>query len=434
MKVTVKEEPAWKRSLEIEVEAERVERELDKVVEEYRRRLVLPGFRRGKVPAEIARKQMGEDLEGEVLRRLLPEAVEDALRDNDLKPIGEPRIANLKFSPGQPLTFTATVEVLPQIEVKGYEGLKLTREQPEIHEEDVNAVLDRLREQNASLEEVDRPAQGGDVVLIRYVELDPSGEPKPDAKPEEVSLEVGGEHTPDVFNEELRGVVVGDMKNVPLAYPADYPDESLAGVTRNLHVTVVKVQEKIWPPLDDAFARKVLGSEETTLEDLKSRVRLNLEAEARMHSMQALENNLVNRLLELNPFELPQGVVESSLERIMERVRKENPNLTPEDEERAREQYRAEVERHYRVDLLMDAVGRQEGIEVTDEDLDKEIEAYAEREGGKPAQIKARLKKEGSLERIRDDLFRRRILDRLVEKADVTVSKTGRREGEKETT
>ena len=425
MKVTVKEEPAWKRSLEIEVDASVVDRELDKVVEEYRRRLVLPGFRQGKVPPELARKHLGDDLEGEVLRRIVPEAVDNALKEKDLRPVGDPRITNLKFTPGQPLSFTATLEIMPQVEVKGYEGLKLTREQTEIQEEDVNRVLDHLRDQNADLEDVDRAAQGGDVVTMRYVELDAAGKPKTDEEPQEVSLEVGGSRTPDIFNQELMSVVVGDMKKVPLTYPEDYPDEALAGKKRELHVTVTKVQEKVWPPLDDAFAVKVLGSDDSGLEDLKSRIRLNLEGEARMHSMQGLENALVSRLLELNPFDLPQGVVESTLERVMERAKKDNPNLTPEDEAKTLEHYRGHVEHHYRVDLLMDAVGRQEGIEVTDEDLDQQIEAYAEREGEKTAQIKARLKKEGSLERIRDDMFRRRVLDRLVEKADVTVSKTG---------
>ncbi len=430
MKVSVREEPAWRRVLDIEVEAAVVDRELDKVVEEFRRRMVLPGFRKGKVPAELARKHLGEDLEGEVLRRLLPNALDDALKDADLKPLGDPHISNLKFNPGKPLAFTATVEVVPQVEISGYEGLKLTREQPEIQEEDLNRVLDQLRDQRAELEEVDRPAHGGDVVMVRYRELDDSGESEPDQEPTEVSLELGSQRTPESFNRELMGTVVGDMKKVPLEYPADYPDEKLAGTVRQFHVTVAKVQEKVWPALDDAFAKQVLGSEDATLEDLKSRIRLNLEAEARMHSMQHLENNLLNRLLELNSFELPQGVVESTLERIMKRVKEENPNLPPDEETRTRDQYREQVERQYRTDILMDALGRQEGIEVSDEDLDKEIESYAEREGQPAAQVKGRLKREGNLDRLREDLFRRRVLDRLVEKADVTVARTGRGETE----
>ncbi len=421
MKVTVKEEPAWRRVLDIEVDPAVVDRELDRVVEAYRRRLALPGFRKGKVPAQLARKHMGEDLEGEVLRRVLPDALDQAFKDHDLKPIGDPRITNLRFTPGEPLAFTATVEVAPEIEVSGYEGLKLTRVQPEIQEEDVNKVLDELRDRNAELEEVERPAHGGDVVLVRYRELNEQGAARPDEEPVEVSLELGSARTPDSFNAELQGSVVGDMKKIPLDYPADYEDPELAGTHRTFHVTVAKVQEKVWPAPDDAFAKKVLGTEDAVLDDLKSRIRLNLEGEARMHSLQHLEQNLVNRLLELNPMELPRGVVESTLDRMMERARRESPDMPPDEEARIREGYRSHVENHYRVELLMDAIGRKEGIEVTDQDLDEELKSFAERENQNLAQVRGRLKRDGQLERLRDDLFRRRILDRLVEKAEVTV-------------
>jgi trigger factor len=428
MKVNVKEEPAWRRVLDIEVDAEEVDRELDRVVDEYRKRLALPGFRKGHVPPEIARKHLGDDLEGEVLRRILPQAFEDAVRDAEIRPVGDPKLSNLQFNPGQPLTFTATVEVMPQVEIKGYEGLKLTRERVEIQEEELHRVLDKLRDQNADLEEVDRAAQGGDVVLIRYREIDEAGNSPGDDEPTEMSLTLGSETTPEAFDRELMGAVIGDMKKIPLAYPPDYPEENLAGTTRHFHVTVAKVQEKIWPPLDDAFARKVLDTEEATVNDLRSRVRLNLEVEARMRSARELENKLVARLLELNPFDVPQGLIDTTLDRILEDAKSDGKELPPDEASRLREHYRGEVERSYRTDILIETVGRKEQIEVTDEDLDKEIESFAEQEEKKPAQVKARLKKEGNLGRLQNDLFRRQVLDRLIEKADVTGNDAGQAE------
>lgn len=424
VKVTVSEEPAWKRVLDITVEAAEVDRELDTVVEEYRRRLVLPGFRKGKVPRDLAQKHLGDDLEGEVLRRILPRAVEDAIRESELRPIGDPQLSNLQFEPGAPLTFTATLEVMPQVTIEGYSGLKLTRRQTEIREEDINEVLDRLRDQHADLEDVDRPAQGNDVLTIRYWEIE-EGEASGDKEPQEMQLTLGGEHTPDSFNTELMGSVVGDMKKVPLAYPAEYPDENLAGKTRHFHVTVAKIQEKVWPAPDDAFAKKVLETEDGTLSDLRSRIRLNLEVDARMRSVRELENNLVQRLLELNTFEVPQGIVESTLDRIVADAKKEGQALPPDQEVQLKEQYRPAVVSRYKSDILIEAVGRQENIEVTDENLDTEIEAFAKEEGKPVAQVKGRLRKEGNLERLRNDLFRRRVMDTLVEKADITVTKVG---------
>jgi trigger factor len=422
MKVTVKEEPAWRRVMEIEVDADLVSRELDRVVEEYRRRMVLPGFRKGHVPSDLVRKQMGDDLEGEVLRRVLPQAFSEAVRDNELKPVGDPTLSNLRYVPGQPLTFTAVVEVAPQVHVSGYEGLKLTKEEREIRDEEMNAVLDRLREQHADLEDVDRPAQGGDVVTIRYHEV--PGGVAPAGESKEAALTVGGQHTPDAFNQELLGAVLGDMKKVPMAYPPDFPDPEMAGRSLVFHITVMKIQEKIWPALDDTFARKVLETETASLDDLKTRIRLSLEVDARLAASRDLERNLVNRVAELNPFEMPRGLVESTLDRILEEARRENPSLPPDEEMRLREAYRAGVERRYTTDIVLEAVGRQESIEVTDEDLDQEIASFAESEKKQPAQVKAELKRNGGLERLRDELFRRRVIDRLVEKADITVQKT----------
>jgi trigger factor len=431
MKVTLKEEPAWRRVLDIEVDAAVVAKELDRVVEEHRRRLVLPGFRKGKVPAELARRHLGEDLEGEVLRRLLPQAFDQAIRNQALRPIGDPRLSNLRFHPGEPLSFTATIEVVPEVEIKEYEGLTITREQMEVEEEDIQRVLDALREKHADLAEVDRPAQKGDVVAIRYFEIK-EGATGDENEPREMALGLGDPQTPETFDRELQGAVVGDMKRIPLSYPPDYPQPELAGTTRTFHVTVGKVEEKIWPAPDDAFARKVLENEEATLDDLRARIRLNLEVDARMQSMRAFEDKLLARLLELNTFDVPRGVVEATLERIGEEARKERPNLPPDEEMRIREELRPGVERRYRADILIEAVGRQEKIEVSDEDLDGEIESFAAAENRPAAQVKADLKREGNLERLRHDLFRRRVIDRLVDKANVTVTKASRRHVEVE--
>jgi len=422
MKVTVKEEPAWRRVLDIEVDADVVSRELDRVVDEFRRRMVLPGFRKGHVPSDLVRKQMSGDLESEVLRRVLPQAFSDAVRDRSLKPIGDPTLTNLRYAPGEPLSFTATIEVVPQVEVSGYQGLKLTKEEREIRDEDLNAIMDQLRDQNADLEDVDRPAQGGDIVTIRYHET-PEGE-APAGESHEVALTLGSQHTPPAFNEALLGAVLGDMKKIPLTYPPDHPDQDLAGKTVVFHVTVMKIQEKIWPALDDTFASKVLETEGATLEDLRTRVRLRLEVEGRLAGTRDLERKLLNRLLELNPFEVPQSLVDATLERILEDARRENGALPPDEEERVREAYRAGVERRYRTDILLEAVGQKEGIEVTEEDLDREIESFAESEKKQPAQVKAEIKKNEGLDRLRDELFRRRVIDKLVELAEVTVVKT----------
>jgi trigger factor len=150
---------------------------------------------------------------------------------------------------------------------------------------------------------------------------------------------------------------------------------------------------------------------------------LNLEVEARMKSSRDLENKLLSRLLELNPFELPQRIVDSTLDRMIEDAKEKGQTITPDEEEKVREQYRPGVEQNYRADILIDAVGKAENIEVTDEELDNEIASFAEQESKPPAQVKAQLKKEGNFDRLRNDLHRRQVIDKLVEKADIENAK-----------
>jgi len=137
MKVNVTEEPAWKRVLAIEVEPEIVDREKEAVIEAFRKKLNLPGFRKGKVPKDLARKYLGRDLEGEVLQRVIPKVLQEAFLEKDLRPIGDPAIGDLEFEEGRPLSFTATVEIAPQIEITGYKGLAVTREVAEVEDETV---------------------------------------------------------------------------------------------------------------------------------------------------------------------------------------------------------------------------------------------------------------------------------------------------------
>lgn len=426
-KITVTEEPAWKRILDIEVEPEAVAREWTRVVKTYQKNLNLPGFRKGKVPADMAEKAAGREIQNEVLRHLIPQALEEAFREKDLNTMGDPVIEDLKFEKGGPLSFKATVEVVPKVEISGYKGLEVTKEVQEVTPEMIQQTLDRLRESQAELEVVERPAARGDVVKIKIIELAGDDE-QPMGEPQEMSLEVGGEQTPDTFTQALDGVKVGDMKKVPLDYPKDYQEEALAGTSRNFHMTVEEVQEKVWPEVDDAFAKKVLGDEEATAESLTERIRKDHGEEAKRRADRAVEGRILQRLEELNPFDLPQGVVQATLDNVIEDARKENPKMSEEEEKQLREGYQPVIERRFRTDVMLGAIARQEDIKVTQELVDAEIERFAQTEGRPAAQVKAQLSKGNGLSRLKEDIFKREVVKKLVEMAEVmeTSEATGK--------
>jgi len=257
---------------------------------------------------------------------------------------------------------------------------------------------------------------------VAYVELNEAGEPVTEA-PSEGPLELGGKRTPESFSQGLEGMVAAEEKVIELPFPEDYPEEALAGTSKHFRVNVVRVKEKIWPALDDAFAQAVMGKEDATADLLREQIRLNHEADAFMQAQRVLADNIIKRLLELNPFELPEGMVNSTLDRILEDARKENEEIPEDEAGKLRDTYRVMVENRYRSDILMEAVAKQEGIEVTAADLDREIEQFAGREGRPAAKIKAELKKEGGLERLERDIFQRRVTEKLIELAEVTEIK-----------
>ncbi|NNF06033.1 MAG: trigger factor [Candidatus Eisenbacteria bacterium] len=414
MKVTVTEEPAWKRVLDIEVDNDQVEKEKKAVIESFRKTLNLPGFRKGKVPFELAEKHLGDSLGNELLQRVIPRALDEALRENSIRPLGDPSIDDLHFEPGEPLKFKASVEIAPELEITGYKGLAVTKEVPNVDSDMIDETFDALREQRATPGPVDRPAKAGDIVKISYLEQGTE-----DQDPIEAELEIGGERTPEAFSKGLEGAAAGDKKAIDLPFPDDYPDVELAGKAKTFDVEVVEVQEKVWPELDDSFAQGVMGKEDATVEMLREQIQLNHEAEAQMHAQRVLTDSLVGKILELNPFDVPQGLVNRTIERIVAQAEEQKP-LPEEEKQKLADSYREGVENRYRFDFLINALAKQEEIQVSDKDLDKEIEGFASRENQPAAKIKAQLKKEGGLDRLYDDLLKRRVTEKLLELADIT--------------
>ena len=210
VKVTVEEQERWKRVLQIEVPVSVVDAEMEAVVRQFRQKVVLPGFRKGKVPADLLQSQFGHSMETEFLKKIVPTAYERAVEQMDLYPVTMPEISNVKFQPGEPLTFSAVVEIKPIIEVTGYKKMKLTREQYVIEDWQVDEVLKRLRRDAASLSPVDREASEGDVLKIDYQRLDAKGNPIKDSQVKDYLFEAGSPSVIKDFSDGLLGARAGE--------------------------------------------------------------------------------------------------------------------------------------------------------------------------------------------------------------------------------
>ena len=415
MDVQVQETGTWTRELSITVPVETIEHEMDRIVGEYRRRAALPGFRKGKVPTELIRRQFHGDIESDLLDRLIPDAYRDALRETGLMPASRAKIRNIRFEKGQPLHFLAEVEITPEITVSGFRDLDLEQDILEVDDAMILEAVDVLRNGRAALIPVERPAQVGDVIQATLEPVDVHGKRIPSGKKEDVRMDAGSATLLPEFREASLGITKGESRFVAVTYPEDIRDRELAGKTRRFRMTAREIQEKKLPEADDNFARSVDAN--LDLEGLKAKLRLRFESEELMRSRQRLEERLIDRLLEVNPFSVPDGMVEERLERAMERAREDGQ---PVDDATFRDRLRPLVERICRRDVLLDTLVRQESLAVTDEEMDAELETMAQEAGVEVEVIRKKMEDEGDIPRLRDMLQERKTIDFLIGGARVT--------------
>jgi trigger factor len=416
MKLAARATGTWQHTLDLEIPVSEVEARLEEVARRVQRRATLPGFRKGRVPLELVRTQFAAHVEQDFLDEFVPRVANDALAEAKLDPIVPPTVRNLRFTPGAPLTFELVVDVRPEVVAKDYKGLRVMRRGATVDDEAVEKVLNDLREQSAVFADLDRPAERGDVVLFDSIRLDPKGRRLPSTRQKGVRAQLGAPGMlPDLEN-GLLAAVEGQERLVDVSYPADYGNADLAGRTVRYALKVRKIQEKKLRDLDDNFARDVFQLEK--LDELKSRIRLNLEGEERVRVQRELDAAVSEQLLQRNTFELPQRLEEWMLDRVITEAlngRTVDDALRQELEAR----YRPGVQRSLRREILLGAVARQEGLEVSDEEVAREIDRMAQAEPRQAARIRARYQTEERRRGLREALLERKALDWLIEKADV---------------
>jgi trigger factor len=427
-----------RKHLSFEIPPDVVDAEIDRVARDYTRSARVPGFRPGKVPMSVVRQRYKDQILYDVAHDLIPKLVGDALRERGLDPVATPDIKDVVIEPGQPLTFVADFETLPAIEPGDYSGLVLRKPPAVLEVGAVDHALEHLRERHARWHPVeDRPATLGDTVLLdltrtrrtSLIEIPGEGRPArggPDEKPEvlqNVSVELGAAANPAGFDDHLRGATVGETREFTVDYPADYEVQELAGGTVDYVATVKSIRRKELLPLDDEFAKEV--SDAGTLDALRDRVRADLqkgaEEEADHQTRHELLQTLSRRLTSV-PDVLVDQEVDRRLEEFVRRLMEQgiDPMKASVDWADIRERQRETAIETVKSTLVLDEVARREQITASDEDVAAEIEKFAERAGRTSAAVRARLEKEGALDRIRAGIRREKTVAWLLEHATIT--------------
>lgn len=427
MQTTLEETDRHVVRLSVEVPPEEFSRDLDKAYRKVAGEVRIPGFRKGKVPKQIIDARVGrEAVLQEFVRDFIPTYYVRALREHDLAPIAEPDIDLERLEDGVPLRFTATVEIRPRLSLEPdqYRGVKVEAPPSEPTEVEVDEYLDRLRDRFAELEVVTRPAHKGDYVLAD-VRASVHGQEVPEATRLGFLTEVGKEELVAELDKELEGKRKGEILKFNASLPEAFGEQ--AGTEVTFQVLVKEVKAKTLPVLDDEFART--ASEFDTLEELRSDTRTKLGALKGAESKAILRDLVLRRIIDSIEVEIPDRLVdaetESRIERAKERAESAGTTLDAAlatqgwDELRFRSDARAHATRAIKADLVLEAVARAEGIQVTREDVDREIEDLARSIGRDAKEVRRILESSGQVTSLAGDIIRSKALDLLVEAAEV---------------
>jgi trigger factor len=416
MNLSVRTDGPWQHILDIEVPVDEVERRMEEVSQQIQRRATLPGFRRGRVPLDLVRQHFAEALESEFLETFVPRIAGEAVDQARLSPLIPPLVKNIRFTPGSPLAFEVEVHVKPDVEVRDYRGIHVKRRVRTVDDEAVARVLEGLRDDAAVFVDLDRPAERGDVVLLDSTRLDANGRRLASSRLKNRRIQLGApDLLPDLEN-GLLGIGAGQERTFDVHYPAEYPAAELAGKTARYVVKARKIQEKKLRELDDTLARDVfqLGS----LEELKSRIRLNLEGEEHVRVQREMEATVVDELVRRHPVELAERIVQWMLDRVITEA--VGQRAIPDAMRRELEaRYRPGVERSLKREILLDAVARQEKLEASDEDVAREIERMVQADPKQAARLRARYQSTDRRQGLKESLRERKALDWLISVAEV---------------
>ncbi len=413
-----------KRELVIEIPSEVLQKESEGLAVQYARTARVPGFRPGRAPRELILRRFRGAIRDEVAQTLLPRFFQDAVKEQNLAVVGAPRFEDLKVEDNRPLTCKVTFEIYPAIEVGDYKGLSVTQDQMPVSDADIDKALEELRERAATFEVVeDRPSAEGDVLTVRYEGRDVKSSKAPLIESTEGTVRLGEKNTLAEFNQNLQGARPGDVREFEAVYPADFPEPKLAGKAVRFRAEVQTIKHKIAPALDDELARTVSSS--TTLEDLKSALRKQIEERREREAEASAKQKLMDILVERVKFPLPERLVEERLDEKLKIVAGQlldqgvDPREAGLNWAKLRADWRPEAEKEVRSALILGKIADAEHLEISDEELDEAIRKLSAESGEAPASVKTRLTQNGRLARLQSGRRNQKALDLIYRNANV---------------
>jgi len=415
--------PECTREIVLDVPAEEVSKAFHNVTRNFQRHARIPGFRPGKVPEAVIKRKYAAEIRKDVIEGLLPERFQNAVKELGVSPIGQPQVTELTVDDGQPMHVKAVFEYIPAFSIEGYKDVVVPKPLVELTDEEFRHEMNQLRDSRATVEPVeeDRPIADGDWAQITYTGKIQGQDDAAPLHRDDSLVEVGGADTVEAFSTALRGAKAGQTLNVEASYPAEYPEQRLAGKAVDYEIEVKAIKKRTLPELNDDFAKE-LGEYES-LAELENRVRDHLQNRKRRAVEGETRDKLMQAMIDRFPFPVPESLVQEQVDARLERGLRalaaqgmSTEAMRKLDFERLRAAQRDSAVAEVKTGLLLARIAHEEDVQIADEEVDREIQMAALQSREPVETLRARLTQDGGLTRIREQLKREKTAQLLYER------------------
>ncbi len=436
MKIEIEDVDTCNKKIKFEIPHQEYDKKVKAYYQRLGREVKVPGFRKGKVPLALLEKQFGPEVKKEVLSNLISEELNNAIVEKDLRAIGQPHLLEVSAEDGTDISVSASVEVLPPVELQDFSGIELAMKIPRITDEDIDQTIEAIRQRKATTFVVtDRPAQDKDLLKIDFTSK-LGDKPFEGGSAQDQIIQAGGGQLIEGLDKGMIGMEIGETRDIQVQVPEDYHNKEIAGKDVDFQIMLKGIQEQKLPDIDDEFARGMEDKKYESLDDMKQKTRSELEDFERKEARKAVKNKLIEKITEQNQLDLPEGLIKEQVKFMVEQTNKKlnkesshqhqghdhdhdhdhGVEVTPE----LLDQHRKPAMKALQEELIIDQLGRDLKAEVSEEELEQEVKNMSQLlGGGNLQQIKQEWKKSGVLTRLHSRMKRDKTLDAALDKVTI---------------
>ena len=431
MKIEIEDVDSCNKKIKFEIPHEEYDAKLKQYYQKLGREVKVPGFRKGKVPIAMLEKQFGPDVKKEVLSSLISDQLNNAIVEKDLRAVGQPHLLDVSAEDGTDISVSASIEVLPTLELKDFSGIELEMKMPRITDEDISQTIESIRQRKAkNIDVTDRPAQEKDLLKVDFTSKI-GDEPFEGGVAKDQIIQAGGGQLIEGLDKGMIGMEIGETRDIRVKVPEDYQNKEVAGKDVDFQIVLKGIQEQKLPVLDDTFAKAIEDKDFDGMADMKQKVRTELGEFERKEALKAIKKQLTEKISEQNELDLPEGLVKEQVKFMVEQAKKtqekaggqkhdhdhdHGTEVTPE----LLAQYREPAMKALQEELILDQLSRDLESQVSEEELEKEVQNMSQLlGGGNLQQIKREWEKNGVLARLHSRMKRDKTLDAALEKVTI---------------